>query len=67
MRSVSLPESSKSNLSRFEDTRISIEGDAVLWKSRFTEYLPVLKKSVSTLFAFDATISLWTGSPILYP
>ena len=43
---------------------MSILGLSVLKNVRCVEYVPLLKKSVSTLFRLLAQISLFTGSPI---
>ena len=60
----SFPEASYKYLSRFEDIRISIDGDIVSIKSLFLSYIPVFIKSVKMLLLFDAHISLLIGSPI---
>ena len=60
----SLPHASYKSLSKFDETKISIDGDSVRTSSLFLSYTPVLKKSVNTLFSFDAHMNLSIGSPI---
>ena len=43
-----------------------MDGEIVVKNWRLRSYTPVRKNSVSTLFALEAQINLWTGSPIFF-
>ena len=46
------------------EIRISIDGEIVTWNALFLSYVPVRKKSYSTLLSLDAHTKCPTGSPI---
>ena len=58
---------SNNNLSKFDEIKISIDGDSVSISSLLLSYIPVFRKSVNTLFSFDEHINFPIGSPIFFP
>ena len=45
---------------------MSMEGEIVVTNFLLRSYTPVVRKSVSTLLAFEAHMSLFTGRPMRF-